>query len=287
MLGYEEQAGSMVHLSAMERLLHPTEIPVFHRHLQQLSEERTDRFVESEFRFRSSDGTFRWLLFRDAVFDRFPDGRPKTVLCTAQDVSRQKHSETALQTQNQELERAKAQLSIRQKQLEEANVRLGDLAMTDAVTGLKNRRAYQERLDEEVERAQRYKLRLALLLADIDRFKVYNDTYGHPEGDRALKGFGKVLTEVSRRSDTVARFGGEEFCLILPNTGAEEAARLAERIRANLKGTEFGLRGMTSSFGCAEVGAGKDAKERLVADADRALYQSKHEGRDRVTVIKD
>ena len=286
MLGYEEQTGSMVHLSALERLLLPADLNSFHQHLRLLAEEQTDRFIEAEFRFRASDGSFRWLLFRDAVFDRFADQRPKTVLCTAQDVSRQKRSEVELQSQNAELEKAREQLHLRQKQLEDANSRLGDLAMTDPVTGLKNRRAYQERLDEEVERAQRYKLRLALLLADIDRFKLYNDRYGHPEGDRALKGFGKVLTEVSRLSDTVARFGGEEFCIILPNTGAEEAARLAERIQASLKGTEFGMRGVTASFGCAEVGPGKDAKERIVADADRALYQSKNEGRDRISVIR-
>ena|GEM_PF-3222853 len=285
-LGYEEQKGSMVQLSAMERLLHPADLNAFRRHLQTLSEERSDRFIESELRFRAGDGTFRWMLFRDSVFDRHPDGRPRTILCTAQDVSRQKVSETVLQSKNEELERAREQLHVRQRQLEEANLRLGDLAMTDAVTGLKNRRAYQERLEEEVERAQRYKHRLALLLADVDRFKVYNDTYGHPEGDRALRGFGKVLTDVSRRSDTVARMGGEEFCIILPNTGADEAACLAERIRASLKGTEFGMRGMTASFGCSEVGEGKGAAERLVADADRALYQSKNEGRDRITVIK-
>jgi diguanylate cyclase (GGDEF)-like protein len=283
-LGYDTEPGALPHLSAIERILYPEDISAFAQHLRILSTKTTDEVEVVTLRFRSSDGTYRWLLFRDGVFDRNSDGSPRTVLCTAQDLTQQKLAERDLVDKMRELDRARIELEEKQGDLVTLNHRLEELALTDGVTGLKNHRAFQERIAEEVHRALRYNQKLALLLADLDRFKAYNDTYGHPEGDRALKGFGAVLTEVSRTSDTAVRYGGEEFAIILPNTGAEEAAFLAERIRVSLKGTYFGIRGVTASFGCSEVSPGPDAKERLVAAADRALYQSKADGRDRVTV---
>lgn len=285
-LGYETDPHSLVHLSLVERIVHPDDRARLLQHVRTLTEKVDDEVLETSFRFRASDGSYRWLLFRDAVFERHSDGRHKTVLTTAQDISRQKATEAEIESRMTELRTAREELETRQRDLEELNQRLGNLALTDSLTGLKNHRAFQERLSEEVERAQRYNLRLALVMADVDHFKDYNDKYGHPAGDQALKGFAKVLIEVSRSSDMVVRYGGEEFALILPNTGAEEAASLAERIRAGLRASEFGMQGVTASFGCAEVTPGREAKERLMLDADHALYESKNEGRDRVTVSK-
>ena len=285
-LGYETDPSSVVHLSLIERIIAPEDLPKFHAHVRLLSQRIDDDVEEASFRFRASDGRYRWLLFRDAVFERHNDGRAKTVLATAQDISRQKAYEAELEASMAELRTAREELEARQQDLEDLNQRLGNLALTDGLTGLKNHRAFQERLSEEVERAQRYNLRLALLMADVDHFKDYNDQYGHPDGDQALRGFAEVLIEVSRSSDLVVRYGGEEFALILPNTGADEAACLAERVRVSLRASEFGLKGVTASFGCAELTPGRDAKERLMKDADRALYESKNAGRDQVTIAK-
>jgi diguanylate cyclase (GGDEF)-like protein/PAS domain S-box-containing protein len=285
-LGYETDPSSVVNIPLMERLIAPDDLPRFQAHLRLLAEKEDDEVAEASFRFRASDGSYRWLLFRDAVFERNGEGRAKTVLATAQDISRQKAYEAELEATMVQLQSAREELEDRQRDLENTNQRLGNLAVTDGLTGLKNHRAFQERLTEEVERAQRYNLRLALLMADVDHFKEYNDQYGHPAGDKALKGFADVLTEVSRSSDLVVRYGGEEFALILPNTGSEEAACLAERVRVSLRASEFGSQGVTASFGCAELTPGREARERLMRDADSALYESKNAGRDKVTIAK-
>ncbi|HWD38584.1 MAG TPA: diguanylate cyclase [Fimbriimonas sp.] len=284
MLGYEASRTATVHISAIERILHPEDVQAFHGHLNKLAVQASDNVEQGDFRFRAADGAYRWLTFRDAVFDRHPGGRPKTLLCTAQDVTGIRAHSLALESSMAELAAAREELENRQRVLEGQNIVLEDMAMTDGLTGVKNRRAFEERLSEEVGRASRYNLRLALVIADVDHFKIYNDTYGHPGGDQALKGFAKVLSEVSRDSDSVARIGGEEFALILPNTGAKEAGLLAERIQASLRGTEFGMRGVTASFGCAEMQPVRDAKARLFHDADQACYRSKAEGRNKITV---
>jgi diguanylate cyclase (GGDEF)-like protein/PAS domain S-box-containing protein len=285
-LGYETDPHGLVQISLVERIVHPEDRARLQEHLRSVSNRADDDVEDAQFRFRAADGAFRWLLFRDSVFERHLNGRAKTVLSTVQDISRQKAYEAELESRMGELHVAREELETRQRELEELNQRLGNLALTDGLTGLKNHRAFQERLSEEVERAQRYNLRLALVMADVDHFKDYNDRYGHPAGDQALKGFAKVLIEVSRSSDMVVRYGGEEFAMILPNTGAEEAAHVAERVRATLKPSEFGSQGVTASFGCAELTPGRDAKERLMRDADRALYESKNAGRDQVTISR-
>ena len=286
-LGYETDASSVLLISLIERIVHPEDVARFQDHVRGMGSKTADDVEEASFRFRAANGQYRWFLFRDGVFERDTDGSPKSILTTAQDITSQKQYEFQLRSQRDQLSSAREELEIRQKELEELNQRLGNLALTDGLTGLKNHRAFQERLAEEVERAERYNLRLALLMADVDHFKQYNDQYGHPAGDQALKAFAKVLTDVSRSSDLVVRYGGEEFALILPNTGGEEAACLAERVRASLKATEYGRQGVTASFGCAELAPPKkDSKDRLMRDADQALYQSKNAGRDRVTVAK-
>ncbi len=286
-LGYETDKSSVLLMPVIERIVHPEDQAAFQAHLREFADKRDDEVGEASFRFRAASGEYRWFLFRDSVFDRHSDGRPKSILTIAQDIDSQKRHEFEVRSHMDELRAAREELEVRQAELEELNKRLGNLALTDGLTGLKNHRAFKERLEEEVKRAERYNLRLSLMMADVDHFKEYNDKYGHPAGDQALREFANVLTEVSRTSDLVVRYGGEEFALVLPNTGGEEAACLAERIRASLKATEYGRNGLTASFGCAELSPPtKDSKERLMREADRALYQSKNAGRDRVTVAK-
>jgi diguanylate cyclase (GGDEF)-like protein len=291
MIGLAGSNADRMSVSDIERGIAAHQLAAFRDYLTGLSGLATDATKQAIFHVpvaavsRDSGGFTRHLLFRSTVFERKAAGQPRSVLTSIQDVTEQSSYRTELEHKMRELDLARAQLELRQRDLESLNEQLSQMALMDATTGIKNRRAFEEKLEEETERAQRYNSRLALVLADLDRFKVYNDTHGHPAGDGALKGFAEVLVEVCRKSDTVARFGGEEFAILLPNTGATEAGLLGERIRVALAATELGKRGLTTSIGCAEFIPGKQGKERMVNEADEALYASKNSGRDKVTVF--
>jgi diguanylate cyclase (GGDEF)-like protein len=157
-------------------------------------------------------------------------------------------------------------------------------ALIDGLTGLANRRAAADALHAEAARAQRLQTPLAVVLADLDGFKEVNDEYGHAVGDEVLRIFADVLRQTVRDSDVAARWGGEEFLLLLPGADEEGAVQLAERIRVRLAERSIpgaaGLR-VTASFGVAEY-AGEANSEELVVAADSALYRAKRAGKDRV-----
>jgi diguanylate cyclase (GGDEF)-like protein len=287
LLGLKEQGqDGVVSLSFLEEKSVRTDRVKVKGFIDAMSEAKQDEVSEEVFELLSAPSDTRRLLLRSSVFELKANGRPKTILTVVQDVTEQARNRSQLEAQMTELAEARLELETRQRELVSLNAQLSDMALTDPITGIKNRRAFQEKLDEETERAQRYNSRLALVLADVDHFKRYNDRYGHPAGDLALKAFSQVLVEVCRRSDTVARYGGEEFAIILPNTGAIEAGFLSERVRSALARTLYGQQGLTASFGCAEYVSGKEGREKLVAETDKALYQSKNAGRDRVTMFK-
>jgi two-component system, cell cycle response regulator len=163
------------------------------------------------------------------------------------------------------------------------------LALTDPLTQTHNRRALMERLTSELERARRYALHLSVLMVDLDHFKAINDSYGHVVGDEVLRGVSRVLQREARAVDVVARFGGEEFLVVLPETGEEGAVALAERIRARVEetppvtGGEYGWLRVTVSIGVATVPSPRvNSPEELIAVADEALYRAKAQGRNRV-----
>ncbi len=154
-------------------------------------------------------------------------------------------------------------------------------ALVDELTGIANRRRCEEALATEIARAERYGTPLSLVLADLDDFKAVNDEHGHPVGDDVLRRFTSVLQAMSRETDLAGRWGGEEFLLLLPGSDAEGGAQLAERMRRGLAG--MGSPPVTCSFGVAQFHPGSDAKS-LFAAADRALYQAKRLGKNRVEV---
>jgi diguanylate cyclase (GGDEF)-like protein len=160
------------------------------------------------------------------------------------------------------------------------------LLVTDHLTGLKNRRRMMEALEHEVRRSRRLKHTFAVLIADVDHFKQYNDTHGHPAGDEVLIQLGAVLSEATRDVDFVARYGGEEFFVLMPEIGSSGAVTAAERIRQRLARQSFAGGPVTLSIGVAEFPANGDSGEALIAAADAALYEAKRAGRNRVAVAR-
>ena len=157
-----------------------------------------------------------------------------------------------------------------------------ELSRHDGLTGLANRRAFDAFLQENFSLSKRHGHPLSLLWVDIDRFKRYNDAFGHPAGDELLKGVGAKLISIARATDLVARVGGEEFAVVLPETDAEGAQVVAERARREVERASGFLRQVTVSVGVATISADMASAARLVQESDRALYRAKRAGRNRV-----
>ncbi|MDQ2069067.1 sensor domain-containing diguanylate cyclase [Natronospira bacteriovora] len=157
------------------------------------------------------------------------------------------------------------------------------LSQTDPLTGAANRRVFMDVLREEYERARRYRHPLSMLMLDLDRFKQINDGHGHAAGDEVLKRFVDVCTQALRSSDCLARMGGEEFAILLPETDLQSATRLAERLRCAVAGMAFsgtdGPFAVTVSIGVTDLDEKDTAEENLLARADKCLYAAKAEGR--------
>jgi diguanylate cyclase (GGDEF)-like protein len=162
------------------------------------------------------------------------------------------------------------------------------LSLTDALTGVANRRHFDSTLQREFERCQRYSRVISVILADVDLFKSYNDQCGHPAGDDALREIARCFLKATRKEvDVVCRYGGEEFAVILPETNTAGARRVAERIREEvLHGRGF-LKPLSVSLGVASISARSVSRDLLLEAADRALYAAKNGGRNRVEVGED
>ena len=162
------------------------------------------------------------------------------------------------------------------------------MSITDSLTGLPNRRYLEERLAEELNRSKRYDYPMSFLMIDIDDFKAYNDTNGHQAGDVALQITAHCLKGALRAADIASRYGGEEFCILLPQTGMTEAGVIADRIRHRVSTTEFPhgsaqpLGHVTISVGVSTFAKNIETPENIIAAADRALYQAKSMGKDKV-----
>lgn len=179
--------------------------------------------------------------------------------------------------------KARVRTAIRSQRLMKM---LAQKAQIDGLTGLWNRSYMNQRLAAEVDEARRHGQPLSMILCDIDRFKHHNDHFGHPFGDLVIERFAQILSG-GRSSDVACRYGGEEFCVILPSTTATEAEEVANRYREQLEHITWndhpGLV-VTASFGVADFGPGRDTAESMLKSADTALYQAKQGGRNRVAV---
>lgn len=190
------------------------------------------------------------------------------------------------------LKREKELLELSAK-LKKVNKKLEKIALQDGLTGIANRRLFDKTIKDEFKRAKRNNDDLALIMADIDNFKAYNDTYGHQEGDLCLKKVAGVLEENAQRaSDLAARYGGEEFALIMPDTDLTGAVKVAERIRKQILALEIEHENsqtsdyVTLSFGVSRIKNIGEIDDKLIKEfietADAALYQAKENGRNKV-----
>jgi two-component system cell cycle response regulator len=166
---------------------------------------------------------------------------------------------------------------------------LEELATTDGLTGCLNKRAFLDQLSQKLMAAQRFGRKLSLIVTDLDHFKTVNDTYGHATGDRVLRELGNVLKRMKRETDLVARFGGEEFCVLCEETDARGAKLLADRVREELARTELqtelGALKVTASLGVATFPDHAKSADELFSQGDKALYAAKKQGRNRVCSV--
>jgi len=178
-------------------------------------------------------------------------------------------------------------------ELMQANEKLEHLSTEDSLTGLYNRRYFDKRIEEEIARTRTYGRELALAMIDIDFFKNYNDSIGHPAGDKALATIGKVIRKSIRETDLAFRYGGEEFAIILPETTAESATSVGERIRGAVEKHPFESESsqpngeLTISIGISVLGRHSNRVEELVCAADKALYKAKSIGRNRLVAFSE
>lgn len=224
------------------------------------------RIVETEEQIRDTDGTISSL--RSFKFPCHDSAGNMLLAGVAVDISEEAAH--------------KAELERYQRELEEANDQLRKLAVTDELTGLKNRRAFEERLVMEFSMARRRKRELAVLLIDVDDFKLINDRWGHAAGDEVLRRLGMILRTTVRLPDLPARYGGEEFVVLLPESGEESAMGLARRVMQRVATEDWENEPLTVSMGMAAMNESLENGFQLVELADDALYAAKRAGKNRV-----
>jgi diguanylate cyclase (GGDEF)-like protein/PAS domain S-box-containing protein len=253
-----------VHQQDIERLV---------RHFNQLL--RGDPVASIQVRMLHKTGRHLWLemMWRAVTDDA---GQAVQLQVSSRDITESKQNE-------RRLEEAQRKLRQQQEKLQDVNNRLAELASLDALTQLRNRRGFEERLEDEIRRSRRHGYPLSLMLLDIDHFKLFNDTFGHPRGDEVLRNVGRCIRRSVRATDVAARYGGEEFAVILPNTDRSGAVVAAEHLRAAIEEATWVDRQITASIGVATYSNEVNSADALLDHADRALYQSKQAGRNRVT----
>ncbi len=286
-LGYSEETEISCRYGILIGILHPDDLEDVDTLIDNLQNAKDNQLVEMDYRLQSASGAWMWFHTRTLILQRHEDGTLEKIVGVTQEITERKWLLEQMRTHIDLISEYSERLERQKSELEDANRLLQAMATTDGLTSLKNHRAFQEHLELEFQRAARYKTPLSLLLMDIDHFKAYNDSFGHPAGDEMLQMVAHLLLDNARTSDFVARYGGEEFVIILPNTAKEGAIVMAERFRSAIDNAEWPLRVVTSSIGVASLKETVRSRAELILLADKALYASKRNGRNRVYHFDD
>lgn len=258
-----------------QSITHPDDLNTDLKHLKKLLRGKSSNYRMTK-RYIHKNGSTVWVLLAVSLV-RASDGEPRFFISQIEDISAQV--------------RAEQELKERQAALEAVNRELDRLAHIDALTGLSNRRFFFDQLAKELKRSSRSRQPLSLVLMDVDYFKEYNDRFGHPEGDRALQTLADKLLDCCRETDTLGRYGGEEFALLLPETNGSQAAIVGERIRNAIGKIDSLHSRLSLSLGIANCTprVGDQGPEPnpdiLLKLADGALYRAKADGRNRICEV--
>ncbi|MFQ1998442.1 diguanylate cyclase [Aeromonas veronii] len=284
MLGYEPHTlGNNVF--TWESVIHPDDMDrVMASFDAYLSGAAPDYRVE--YRCRSRGGDYIWIEDCGRIIERNPDGSVARMIGAHRNIHASKLLLEQLELRNQSLEQLVAERTAELVRVNEAlQQRVEEnrqLAETDALTGAASRYRLERALQLECERARRFHLPFTVIAMDVDNFKQINDSYGHNIGDQTLINIVALVRDHIREIDLLARWGGDEFMVLLPNTGREDALVVANKFQALMVTNPICPRGVTTmSFGVAEYQQGEQ-KESLMVRADRALYQAKQLGKDQI-----
>ncbi|MDH4943836.1 sensor domain-containing diguanylate cyclase [Sulfurimonas sp. C5] len=288
MLGYEVGI-FLKDVFTWENIIHPDDYPRVMQHFEAYISGQTDKY-EIEYRCKKADGSYLWIVDRGKITEWNDDGSVARMIGAHENIHDRKMFESELLSKNKLLQEGNATL---QELLEEKNLELQKaneelekkieeierISRTDALTQIANRRCFEEEIKKEVERAKRYKHPLSLAMFDIDFFKDVNDRYGHIVGDHILIELSSLIAKSLRVHDSIARWGGEEFTLLLPNTSLNVSISVIEKLRKLIKHTNFDQNiSITCSFGLIEYDR-EESVEEFFKRADDALYKAKHSGR--------
>lgn len=275
-----------------ENVIHPDDYSRVMQHFEDYLSGENSRYC-IEYRCRCSDGSYLWIEDVAKVVERTPEGKIARMIGAHQNIHAAKTAQDELNRQNELLRNDNATLEnlVRERTLElhQLNIALqqqlehiGHIASHDKLTSVYNRHMFEEVFKKEISRAKRYGRPLSLIMVDVDYFKEINDRYGHQSGDVVLRDLADTLQKNLRDSDIIARWGGEEFVIILPNTPFEQAVIIAEDLRATIAGHPFdkGVR-LTCSFGVTDYRE-KDTTDTIFARIDKALYRAKEFERNNV-----
>jgi diguanylate cyclase (GGDEF)-like protein/PAS domain S-box-containing protein len=232
------------------------------------------------------DGSARTLLCNMFPL-RGEGGKVTAAICAGINITDRISLERRLIANVNKLNMAQSALERKHSELIEANVKLEALAMSDSLTGLKNHRALQDRLKTEFKRSARYGSPVSIALVDVDKFKKYNDSFGHLAGDEVLRQVGRILASCTRDTDFVGRYGGEEFVVVMTHTDYIGALEAGERLRLAIEQAPWEQMRVTVSIGASTMRSEMSHFSELFAEADLALYYSKQHGRNQVFHAND
>lgn len=294
MLGYPVN-GLNQDVLTWERVIHPEDLQRVMQHFEAYVNGQSDRYC-IQYRCIKYDGSPLWIEDSGQIVERTPQGDPIRMIGAHTNIDDLKVTQAQLYNQSRilkgEFENLEQIIEERTQELELLNRKLAEkvdeieyIASRDPLTGIFNRRMFEQLLDIEIKRAKRYSQPMCVILADLDFFKEVNDQYGHTTGDKVLLQVAQTLKRLIRESDLIARWGGEEFAIILPNTESETALEMAERLRFSIANQILEEKiQLTCSFGVTKY-IPDDSGDSIFARMDQALYQAKGKNRNNVQLF--